>query len=486
MASSQKEVLNDPFRYLYIDVLNAKCKKCDEILSKVTPRKIWDHFTTKHHDDFELKRFSGITNKLDYILECNKGRDYRMFQSKTNKEQVEQYCCNVCDKTFDDRRDNFVRHGKIHEIGPLAKKPCYYLELGGTARIPPEQLVARSTTDASSIANSKLAIPFQPSLICGLTAADISTAQLKEKAKRFVQEGELLGNYPKVFILFLKMENGEDWANSMKTQVEAIMKKETPLELQRLFDAGDYFFDRCYSQVHLVPAGVRASIQKFDELNFSDESAYVFKERMSYQDVKRSFRRLMAYVYIDDTYFLDTYTSYVDRSNQEYSPKNTFLNCMVGILLTNLASQGNAEFGGLTLILKFAQLELLIKTSKGLRFVSPGVGAKKLSTLLHMIRMGVIASLYTNEFKLEEMEKMKEFTASINQTYNIQMISPWLRYLRNSDENRPNTRRIEVDIHQNIIIDGIVFKKSIWKNLIPRLYDLVSKELKRFFLGKRI
>ena len=46
-----------------------------------------------------------------------------------------------------------------------------------------------------------------------------------------------------------------------------------------------------------------------------------------------------------------------------------------------------------------------------------------------------------------------------------------------------NARSIYYDPMENIIIDGIMFKKEIYSNLIPRIYQLFHKQFELFFKG---
>eukprot|EP00957_Ditylum_brightwellii_P020405 1538707-Ditylum_brightwellii.AAC.1 len=135
-------------------------------------------------------------------------------------------------------------------------------------------------------------------------------------------------------------------------------------------------------------------------------------------------------------------------------------------LLYDLAREVPAQFRAKTWLLEHAQL-YCFRLSGGQPILDgAGWGATKLSSALHAVRAGVCGMMTTQQFNMGTgFEPAQKYAVEVRDCAFVNIISRWMRWLRDQDRNQMSARSIYYDPMENIIIDGIVFRKEIYSNL---------------------
>lgn len=480
-----KEILSDPMQHLIVTPLSTICKICqddnDEEKSRhaifATKQKpVRNHFKKWHSNRFDINKFSNITTKLAVAKHQAVNGGWRDQTPKDAPQRVERHTvCTGCGNTFGKDSNNFKRHTNKSSTcndSTKVKKDCILLICGGWFPIP-----------------EKAPQHFPPSLdrTIRMPASTCTTIQQYEKQlEKFVGESSTVGNYAQVLLTSVS-KHGDMFGEYVKQSLQEIFgaqKKPEPV-LALLNQCADKYADHVSSILAVIPGDILSTVQNFNPTSIDDSQNYrsIFSARHSYAQIKSYLHHLFAFLLIRKCPLLDPYIEDINNETG-FSVEDSFQYAFIPSLLYDLSREVPPNFGEQTWLLEHAQLYCFRLSHGEPVLYGSGWGANKLSAALHTIRAGVCGMMTTKQFTTETgVAPAHEYAKQVKKCHFVNISSRWIRGLRDQYRTEMNARSIYYDPMENIVIDGIMFKKEIYSQLVPTLYNLFCEQFKLFFDG---
>jgi len=484
---AQKECLSDPMPHLIVTPLNCICKICSEdtttnkhAIIKIGRGPVRAHFKKFHNDKFVLIPFQNLSINLDVAkLRATKG-GWREQLPKDKSPTVQKHTiCTGCNATFGRDSNNFKRHiikgGNACREAMKSRGDCIQLICGGWFPIPSAASIL--PLPSTSLDRSRR----MPKSTC-------TTLQQYDKLlEPFVTESSIVGSWSKVLISSISI-HGDKFGKYILSSLHAILeaqKSPNPV-LALLNQCADKYANHFSSIAAIIPGNILSTVQNFNSVSIDDAQNYrsVFSARHSYAQIKSYLHHLFAFLLIRQCPLLQPYIDDINDETTTFSIDGSFQYAFIPSLLYDLAREVPAQFGAKTWLLEHAQL-YCFRLSGGQPILDgAGWGATKLSSALHAVRAGVCGMMTTQQFNTGTgFEPAQKYAVEVRDCAFVNIISRWMRWLRDQDRNQMSARSIYYDPMENIIIDGIVFKKEIYTNLVPILYKLFLEQFELFFCG---
>ncbi len=486
-----KEPLSDPMQHLIITPLHCICKICMTGETKkvailpIQQHQVRKHFKNVHANIFDLGRFNNVSISLEAAkLLATKGGWKDQIETPQRKET--HTVCTACNATFGRKSHHFKRHtlkSSTCNESTKDRRECVQLICGGwfpiptTANItttPPNQQLQHFPSSLDR--NSRM-----PKATC------TTLSQYEIALEPFVAERTNVGSWAQVLLTAVSM-HGETFGDYIKTTLEMIFaaQKSPDPVLAILNKCADMYADCFPSIVTLIPGNILGTVQNFNSASIDDSQNYrsVFSARHSYARVKSYFHHLFAFLFVRQCPLLQPYIDVINENTASFSVEDSFQYAFIPCLLYDLAREVPPQLGVNTWLLEHAQL-YCFRLSGGQPILDGyGWGATKLSSALHAVRAGVCGMMITEQFTTDTgLRQANEYAKEVRDCVFVNIISRWICWLREQDKTQMNARSIYYDPMENIIIDGIMFKKEIYSNLIPRIYQLFHKQFELFFKG---
>ena len=483
-----KQILCNPIEHVIVTPINCICKICFEAedtkkhaIFTIAQKSLRTHFKHHHGGLFELKKFNNITTILRaQQLKAINGQ-WRNQQPPTPIHEKHTMCLG-CGKTFGRKSKHFKRHtlnaNPNCKESAKVKTDCAKLICGGWFPIP-------SATNEEQSLHHHLPSSLDKSARMP-AAACITMHQYEVILQKYVDESSIVGNWPKVLSTFVAKHGENSMGEYVKTSLNDIIsaRRSPDPVLAQLIECSNMFADHFTSVHSVVPGNILSAVQNFNTTGMDDSQNYrsIFSVRKTYTSIKHYFHHLLAFLFINKCPLLDTFI--YDINDATFSAEDAYQYAMIPSLIYDLARQHPPKFGELTWLLEHAQIYCFHLESGEAILDDPGWGASKLSTALHAIRAGICGKLLTMDFTSQmTLDKEESLAIEIQEGYFVNMISRWIRELREQYKKQLTKRSVHYDAMENIIIDGIVFKKSIYTQLVPTLYKLFREQFSQFFDG---
>jgi len=489
----RKELLENPLPYLVANPRKFKCTICqeDDEGAVLAPRisSIRLHFSSCHSDIFEIpKKFPKDTQSLlNLAIQEASYEPYTKHQSEANKKLILKWCCTSCDVLFA-RKDNWRRHtqrcdkasGSL-ENTPQQRVQCYELKFGGYCRVPIEAapIEADFNSTENTIDSTVQGILFSNPTFNMPSVARFNAEDLKKRVVPLLQDSEDLGTWHKVMATFLARSDRIEWATDLLQELK-VATKYPHQTLQMWFLLAENYFDKFPTILSVIPGNVKAHVQSFEQTVGEDGRYFGFKERLSYVSVNRYFKSLISFLLLKQCPLARRYSA--EFVKEGFTIDAAFNKGFIPLFLFELCSQNMTKVGETNWMLQHAQLQMLFIKEQTLKLHECGYASQKLATILHTVRtaaLGKVALMTHNG----NLSKFQVEVSKIQQSLTVQMISPHISLLRTMYRSKPNTRRVRVDEHSNILVDTVIFPRRIWHQLIPKVYDRIMEELDKFFEG---
>ena len=487
-AAEKRQLLTDPMPHLIVTPLHSICKICyandterKHSVTSTSPKYIRLHYKTHHQDQFELGKFNNISIRLAAakLAATNGGWKEQLLRDDPSLVETHTICTN-CNTSFGKRGKNYARHLKKNDKCSEASKKrgsCIQLICGGWFPIPPD-----SATNPSQVNNT----PSSLDITCRMPKASCSPiGHYANLLMPFLDEASDIGSWPNVLILSLS-KYGAHFGEYVKSTLQQIVSANDPV-LSLLNQCADKYADHFQSIAALIPGNILGTVQNFVSASVDDAKNYraVFSARHSYTPIKSYLHHLFAFLFIRKCPILQPYIDHINDPSTPFSVDQSFQYAIIPSLLYDLANEVTVQFGQNTWLLEHAQLYCFRLLPNGQPCLNkPGWSAGKLSSALHAVRAGICGKMATETFSTETgLAPAQNHAESIRDCIFVNMISRWIRGLRDQDRNSMNSRSILYDAMENIIIDGILFKKEIYSNLVPILYNLFYEQFESFFRG---
>ena len=495
-SPTTKEPLSDPMQHLIITPLHCICTICqgDKYKSQhatftISQKAVREHYKKEHDDKFVLGKFKNISTTLEAakMRATNGGWRDQICKDGPQPQRVEMHTvCTACNATFGRDSNHFKRHtlkSSTCNKSTKDRRECVQLICGGwfpiptTANItttPPNQQLQHFPSSLDR--NSRM-----PKATC------TTLSQYEIALEPFVAERTNVGSWAQVLLTAVSM-HGETFGDYIKTTLEMIFaaQKSPDPVLAILNKCADMYADRFPSIVTLIPGNILGTVQNFNSASIDDSQNYrsVFSARHSYARVKSYFHHLFAFLFVRQCPLLQPYIDVINENTASFSVEDSFQYAFIPCLLYDLAREVPPQLGVNTWLLEHAQL-YCFRLSGGQPILDGyGWGATKLSSALHAVRAGVCGMMITEQFTTDTgLRQANEYAKEVRDCVFVNIISRWICWLREQDKTQMNARSIYYDPMENIIIDGIMFKKEIYSNLIPRIYQLFHKQFELFFKG---
>lgn len=483
-----KQILCNPIGHVIVTPINCICKICFDAedtkkhaIFTIAQKSLRTHFKHHHGGRFELKKFNNITTIL-------RAQQLKAINGQWRNQQpptpiIEKHTmCSGCGKTFGKRSKHFKRHtlnaNPNCKESAKVKTDCAKLICGGWFPIPSATTEEQPLHHLPSSLDKSARMP---------AAACITMHQYEVILQKYVDESSIVGNWPKVLSTFVAKHGENSMGEYVQTSLNDIIcaRRSPDPVLAQLIECSNMFADHFTSVHSVVPGNILSAVQNFNTTGMDDSQNYrsIFSVRKTYTSIKHYFHHLLAFLFINKCPLLDTYIS--DINDPTFSVEDAYKYAMIPSLIYDLARQRPPKFGELTWLVEHAQIYCFRLESGEAILDDPGWGASKLSTALHAIRAGICGKLLTKDFTSQMKLDVEESIAIEIQKegYFVNMISRWIRELREQYKKQLTKRSVHYDAMENIIINGIVFKKSIYTQLVPILYKLFREQFSLFFDG---
>ena len=466
-------------QHLIITPLHCICTICqgDKAKSKhatftISQKALRRHFKQVHHDKFVLGKFNNISTNLEVAKHRATNGGWRDQISKDAPLCVEKHTvCTACNATFGRDSTNFKRHTNNSTTcneSTKVKRDCIKLICGGWYPIPADA----SITTAPKLQHFTSSLD-KRSRMPKVTCTTIS--QYEIALEPFVEESTNVGSWAQVLSTSLCL-HGDKFGGYTKSTLEAIFaaqKSPNPV-LAILNQCADKYAEHFSSIAAIIPGNILSTVQNFNSASVHDSQNYrsVFSARHSYAQIKSYLHHLFAFLLIRKCPLLKPYINDINDETNTFSVDESFQYAFIPSLLYDLAREVPPQLGVNTWLLEHAQL-YCFRLSGGQPILDCyGWGATKLSSALHAIRAGVCGKMTTEQFTRETgLGSANKYAEDVRECLFVNMISRWIRWLRDQDRIKMNARSIYYDPMENIIIDGIMFKKEMRPGLWCALLD---------------
>ncbi len=486
---AKKQCLKDPMPYLIVTPLSCLCKICNasetqkrHSVMSISQKSVRAHFTKHHEDIFVLGKFTSISITLGAAKLAATNGGWKEQLLNGNPSSVETHTiCTTCNSTFGKKGKNYARHLKTNDKCTEVSKArveCIQLICGGWFPLPKSATIP-------TLANN---FPSSLDITCRMPKASCTTiGQVAKLLEPFLDESSDVGSWPNILISLVS-EHGVNFGVHVKSTLQHIVSAlaDNPV-LALLNQCADKYADHFSSIAAVIPGNILGTVQNFISASIDDAKNYrtIFCARHSYAQIKSYLHHLFAFLFIRRCPILQPYIDHINDESTPFSVDQSFEYAFIPSLLYDLAHEVPTQFGQNTWLLEHAQLYCFRLLPNGMPILdSSGWSATKLSSALHAVRAGICGKMATERFSTDTgLAPAQKHAESIRDCIFVNMISRWIRWLRDQDRNRMSARSILYDAMENIIIDGIMFKKEIYSNLVPILYDLFYEQFNSFFKG---
>lgn len=484
-AAQTKQYLNDPMPYLTVTPFHCICNICSgsetkkkHSVTSISSQSVRLHYKKHHQDQFVLGNFNNISIRLAAakLAATNGGWKEQLLKNDLSLVQTHTVCT-MCNSSFGKKSMHFARHKKNNpkcSEASKARRNCIQLICGGWFPIPESDKTPVNNTPSSLDITRRM-----PKASCS------PIGHYANLLMPFLDEASDIGSWPNVLILSLG-KYGAHFGEYVKSTLQQIVSANDPV-LSLLNQCADKYADHFPSIAALIPGNILGTVQNFVSASVDDAKNYraVFSARHSYTQIKSYLHHLFAFLFIRKCPILQPYIDHINDPSTPFSVDQSFEYAFIPSLLYDLANEVTVQFGQNTWLLEHAQLYCFRLLPNGQPLLNkPGWSAGKLSSALHAVRAGICGKMATETFSTETgLAPAQNHAESIRDCIFVNMISRWIRGLRDQDRNSMNSRSILYDAMENIIIDGILFKKEIYSNLVPILYNLFYEQFESFFQG---
>ena len=378
--------------------------------------------------------------------------------------------CKLCDKLFKD--DRAFRNHCQKKSGP-SKSPCagkdgkslkviVPVHVTCCGRITPaieNQLSPISTTNQTPPADSSSRFGVIPHLL--QTTASDAEATLTP----FANDNEPIKSLAEVFLPLLSTGVFDA---KVRYYLEMMEPPDSPSRgLNILLSAGqDWLTENASREILLIPANIRAVIASFEARdNEGKRNIGSFSMRKKFSATSPELKRLICFLYRSNCHRFDTIKQQAAQSTLQQA-----IECAIVPKLIHLATMEQCtNVGTFPLIHYFCLARCFFLSGDQLKMHVADTNASTISTVLHLLRLGlcgVLVTLQSKSWADEALTIAKEMQGGTV----INSISPIISRFRYIHSLKPPTIDNHVDFDTgDICCRQHIFKRSIWSTLIPRL-----------------